>query len=72
MSKAERLTGRQRSAFYATLRRMIDPPPCEYGHYGCSTTEGGPCENELWMFTAEGKREIAESRREEEEARRNR
>lgn len=21
--------------------------PCEYGHFGCSTYEGGPCGNEL-------------------------
>ncbi len=58
-SKAQRMTGRERSTFFAALTRMMDPKPCEYGHYGCSTTEHGPCSNEARYYTAEGKREIA-------------
>ena len=64
-SKAERMTGRERGAFFATLRRMVDPPCCEYGHYGCSTKEQGPCSDEAWKFTAAGKREIAEAKAED-------
>jgi hypothetical protein len=46
-SKAQELPKNRRGQFLATLRRMREPHVCEYGHYDCSTSEHGPCSNEL-------------------------
>jgi hypothetical protein len=33
--------------FLGIHSRMKNPPACEYGHFGCSIWEGGPCLNEF-------------------------
>lgn len=42
----KRLTDKQ---LVANHRRMVDPPECEHGHFGCSCTlkEKGPCLDEV-------------------------
>ncbi len=35
-------------AFLSFRDRFEDPPPCKYGHDGCSIVDGGPCEAELF------------------------
>lgn len=39
----------------ANHERMLNPPPCKYGHFdcSCSATEGGPCLNEMFARLAE-------------------
>jgi hypothetical protein len=44
-TKAQRMPKRSRGGFLGRQRR--NDQPCEYGHFGCSDTEGGACSDEL-------------------------
>jgi hypothetical protein len=47
MSKASRLTEAGAEIFLKEHRELYDGEPCEYGHFGDSTYEGGPCLDEV-------------------------
>lgn len=47
MSRAARLTEAGAEIFLKEHREMYDGEPCEYGHLGDSTYEGGPCLDEV-------------------------
>ncbi len=34
-------------AYVARVSRLLDPPPCEHGHFGCAAWDDGPCTDEL-------------------------
>ena len=41
--------GKTPRQWVANHEKMLDPPPCEHGHLGCSCSskEGGPCLDEM-------------------------
>ena len=45
-SIVENMTPRALREWWERFDRTWDHEPCEYGHFGCSTHEGGPCSNE--------------------------
>jgi len=47
LSKAEKLSAKEAKKFLTKHNRLKNPPPCEYGHYDCSTEESGACLNEV-------------------------
>ncbi len=57
LSKAQQLPPGLRGVFFATLRRMRHPWPCEYGHVDCSIGEGGACSNELAALSKRARRD---------------
>lgn len=55
--------------YLATIRRMNDPEACEHGHFGCAVWHRGPCMDEVWADSPEGRAAAAEEDRREREER---
>lgn len=58
-SKAERLVairGRKRAEDYVNT---VHEHPCQYGHFGCASTEGGACCDEVAALIRDHEETIA-------------
>lgn len=52
MAHTNKIGGKTPKQWLANYEKMVDPPECENGHFGCSCTAktGGPCMNEMSLL----------------------